>query len=102
LRELGYVEGKNVAFEYRFAEDKNERLSGLAAELAPTPVDVILTHGSLATRAAKQATSTIPIVMVGAGDPVGTGCVASLARPGGNVTGLSTINSSRPRFRGKK
>lgn len=92
LRELGYLEGRNVAFEYRFAEDKNERLPGLAAELVRRKVDVILTHGSPATRAAKDATSTIPIVMVGTGDPVGTGFVASLARPGGNVTGLSTID----------
>ena len=93
LRELGYVQGKNVAFEYRFAEDKNERLPGLAAELVRSKVDVILPHGSPATRAAKQATNTIPIVMVGAGDPVGTGFVVSLARSGGNVTGLSTISA---------
>ena len=83
----------NVAFEYRFAEDKNERLPGLAAELVRSKVDVILPHGSPATRAAKQATNTIPIVMVGAADPVGTGFVVSLARPGGNVTGLSTISA---------
>ena len=93
LRELGYVQGKNVAFEYRFAGDKNERLPGLAAELVRRKVDVILTHGSPATGAAKHATSTIPIVMVGTGDPVGTGFVASLGRPGGNVTGLSNIDA---------
>ena len=92
LRELGYVHGKNIAFEYRFAEDRNERLPGLASELVRSKPDLIVTHGTLATRAAKQATSTIPIVMVSTGDPVGTGLVASLARPGGNVTGLSNID----------
>ena len=89
LRELGYVEDRNIAFEYRFAQEKNERLPALAAELIRSKVDVIVAHASPATRAAKQATSTIPIVMVSIGDPVGSGCVASLARPGGNVTGLS-------------
>ena len=88
LSELGYVES-TIAFEYRFAEDKYERLPGLAAELVRSKVDVIVAHGSPAIRAAKQATSTIPIVMVAAGDPVGTGFVANLARPGGNVTGVS-------------
>jgi putative ABC transport system substrate-binding protein len=92
LGELGYVEGKSVVFEYRFAEDKYERLTSLVAELVRSKVDVILAHGSPAIRAAKHATSTIPIVMVGAGDPVGTGFVASLARPGGNITGLSSID----------
>jgi putative ABC transport system substrate-binding protein len=92
LRELGYVHGKNIAFEYRFAEDRNERLPGLASELVRGKPDLIVSHGTLATRAAKQATSTIPIVMVSTGDPVGTGLVASLARPGGNVTGLSNID----------
>jgi len=91
LRELGYVEGRSV-FEYRFADDKHDRLPGLATELVRSKVDVILAHGSPAIRAAKHATSTIPIVMVGGGDPVGTGFVASLARPGGNITGLSTID----------
>jgi ABC-type uncharacterized transport system substrate-binding protein len=92
LRELGYVHGKNIAFEYRFAEDRNERLPGLASELVRSKIDLIVTHGTLATRVAKQATSTIPIVMVSTGDPVGTGLVTSLARPGGNVTGLSNID----------
>jgi putative ABC transport system substrate-binding protein len=89
LRELGYVEGKNIVFEYRFAEDKYERLPGLAAELVRSKVDVIVVHATPGTRAAKQATSTIPIVMVSVGDPVGTGFVPSLARPGGNITGVS-------------
>jgi putative tryptophan/tyrosine transport system substrate-binding protein len=89
LRELGYVEDRNITFEYRFTYDRNERLPTLAAELVRSKVDVIITHASPATRAAKQATSTIPIVMVSVGDPVGTGFVASIARPGGNVTGLS-------------
>jgi putative tryptophan/tyrosine transport system substrate-binding protein len=92
LRELGYVQGKNIAFEYRFAEDRNERLLGLASELVRSKMDLIVTHATPATRVAKQATSTIPIVMVSTGDPVGTGFVASLARPGGNVTGLSNID----------
>jgi len=89
LREFGYVEGKNIVLEYRFAEDKYERLPGLAAELVRSKVDVILAHATLGTRAAKRATSTIPIVMVGVGDPVGTGFVPSLGRPGGNITGVS-------------
>jgi putative tryptophan/tyrosine transport system substrate-binding protein len=89
LRKFGYVQDKNIAFEYRFAQDKNERLPTLAAELVRSKVDVIVSHASPPTRAAMQATGTIPIVMVSVGDPVGTGFVASLARPGGNVTGLS-------------
>jgi putative ABC transport system substrate-binding protein len=89
LHELGYVEGENIVFEYRFAEDKYERLPGLAAELVRSKVDVIVVHASLGTRAAKQATTTIPIVMASVGDPVGAGFVSSLARPGGNVTGVS-------------
>jgi ABC-type uncharacterized transport system substrate-binding protein len=92
LRELGYVEGKTIAFEYRFADDKNERLPGLATELVRSKVDIIVAHGSPAIHAAKEATSTIPVVMVGPGDPVGTGFVASLARPGGNVTGVSNTD----------
>ena len=90
LRELGYVEGKNIVFEFRFAEDKNERLPGLAAELVRSKVDVIVVHATRGTRAAKQATGTIPIVMVVVADPVGTGFIASLARPGGNITGVSS------------
>jgi len=92
LRELGYVEGKTIAFEYRFAEDKNERLPALAAELVRNKVDIIVAHGSPAIHAAKEATNAIPVVMLGPGDPVGTGFVASLARPGGNITGVSNTD----------
>src|SRR6266498_1136084 len=90
LRELGYLEGQNIAFESRFAEGKPDRLPGLAAELVALKVDVIVTSGTPASLAAKQATLTIPIVMAQLADPVGSGLVASLGRPGGNVTGLST------------
>ncbi len=89
LRELGYVEGKNIVIEYRYAEGKVERLPDLAAELVRLKVDVIVTSGGQAILAAKKASATIPIVFAGAGDPVGTGLVSSLARPGGNITGLS-------------
>ena len=92
LRELGYVEGKNIVLEYRFAEDKYERLPGLAAELVRDKVDVIVVHATPGTRAVKGVTRTIPIVMVSVGDPVGTGLVASVARPGSNVTGVSNID----------
>src|SRR5436853_226422 len=88
LRELGYVEGQNIVIEYRYAEGKAERLPELAAELVGLKVDVIVSGGTVAPLAAKQATSTIPIVLAAAGDPVGTGLVANLAKPGGNVTGL--------------
>jgi len=91
LRELGYVEGKNIAIEWRFAEGKADRLSGLAAELVRLKVDLIVTTGPAATRAAKDATVTIPIVMAQDSDPVGNGLVASLARPGRNITGLSSL-----------
>jgi putative ABC transport system substrate-binding protein len=91
LRELGYVEGKDLTFERRFAEDRLDRLPKLAAELVSLKVDVIMAAGTLAPLAAKRATSTIPIVMMTAGDPVGSGLVASLARPGGNVTGMSLM-----------
>jgi len=91
LRELGYVEGQNIAIEYRFAEGRPERLPALAAELVRLKVDVIVTAAPPAHLAAKQATSTIPIVFVVTGDPVAEGLVASLARPGGNITGLSSI-----------
>src|SRR5215470_18774495 len=92
LRELGYVEGQHLVIARRDAEGHVDRLLGLAAELVRLPVDVIVTTGGVpATRAAMQATTTIPIVMADAGDPVGTGLVASLARPGGNVTGLSMM-----------
>jgi putative ABC transport system substrate-binding protein len=91
LRELGWIEGKNVLLERRYAENQLDRLPGLAAELVRLDVGVIVTAGTLAPLAAKRATSTIPIVMTSAGDPLGTGLVASLARPGGNVTGLSLM-----------
>ena len=89
LRDLGYVEGQNIALEYRFAEGKFERLPALAAELVRLKVDVILADGGQATAAAQHATGTIPIVFPAVPDPVGQGLVASLARPGGNITGLS-------------
>jgi putative tryptophan/tyrosine transport system substrate-binding protein len=91
LRKLGWIEGKNIAIEYRFSELKAERLSELAADLVRLKVDLIVTTGEPPARAAKSATTTIPIVMANAGDPVGSGFVASLARPGGNVTGLSNL-----------
>ena len=90
LRELGYVEGKNIVIEYRYAEGKLERLPDLAAELVRLKVDVIVTTGP-AILAAKKASATIPIVFAAAGDPVGGGLVSSLARPGGNITGLSLM-----------
>ena len=83
------MEGKNIVIEYRYAEGKLDRLPALAAELVRLKVDVIVTGGPPATRAAKEATDTIPIVMAQDGDPVGNGFVASLARPGGNITGMS-------------
>ena len=90
LRELGWVEGRTVAIEYRWAEGRNERFGEIAAEFARLKVDVIVTSGGAGV-AAKQATSTIPIVLALANDPVGSGLAASLARPGGNVTGLSLL-----------
>jgi putative ABC transport system substrate-binding protein len=94
LREHGYVEGQNIVIEYRFSEDRNDRLPALAAELVAMKVRLILASGTPASFAAKQATSTIPIVMGGiAADPVETGLVASLARPGGNITGMSMMTS---------
>ncbi len=90
LRELGYVEGQNITFEYRYAERKPKRLTELAAELVRLKVDIIISGaGSSGVRAARKATSTIPIVFTFSADPVGIGLVASLARPGGNITGLS-------------
>jgi putative tryptophan/tyrosine transport system substrate-binding protein len=91
LNELGYVEGRDVALEYRYADGGAELLPGLAAELLARGVDLVVTYGTPATLAARQASTTLPIVVVGAADPVGSGLVASLARPGGNVTGLSNI-----------
>jgi putative ABC transport system substrate-binding protein len=92
MRDLGYVEGKNIAMEQRWAEGKRDRLSALAAELVRLKVDVIVTAATSPALAAKKATSTIPIVMASQSDPVGTGLVVSLAKPGGNVTGLSSMN----------
>jgi len=91
LRDLGYVEGKNLKIEYRWAEGKNGRLPGLAAELVRLKVDVIVTHGTPGTLAAKQATTTIPIVMASSGDALATGLVSSLSKPGGNVTGMTLL-----------
>ena len=99
LRELGYVEGKNIVIEYRYAEGKADRLRELAAELVRLKIDAIVTGGPTATRAAKEATSTIPIVMALDNDPLGSRFVASLARPGGNITGLSTL---APEISGKR
>ena len=99
LRELGYVEGKNIVIEWRSAQGKPDQLAALAAELVRLKVDVIVTGGAGNTRAAKNATSTIPIVMAQDPDPVGNGFVASLARPGGNITGLSTLG---PEIGGKR
>jgi len=91
LNDLGYVEQQTIVLEYRWAEGSLARLPRLAAELVQLKVDVIVTQGEEAARAARGATSTVPIVMATSGDPVGAGLVASLARPGGNVTGLSTL-----------
>ena len=92
LTKLGWTEGKNFIIEYRFTEGKNDRLPELAADLVRSKVDLIVVTGGPAPVAAKKATTTIPIVMASGGDPVGAGLVASLARPGGNVTGLSSLN----------
>ncbi len=92
MRKLGWIEGKNIAIEYRFAEQKPERLPELAADLVRFKVDLIVASGTPSSLAAKSATTTIPIVMAQAGDPVGSGLVASLAWPGGNVTGLSNLS----------
>src|SRR5919106_5136731 len=93
LRDLGYVEGKNIAFVFRTTEGQNERYSDLAAELVRLNVDIIVVGGNTGIRAAKKETSTIPIVMAHGGDPVAQGFVASLARPGGNITGLSNFSA---------
>ena len=99
LREFGYVEGQNIAIEFRYAEEKPERLPSLAAEMVRLKVDVIVTGGPTATRTAKETTNTVPIVMSQDSDPVGNGFVASLARPGGNITGLATLS---PELSGKR
>ena len=91
LRELGWIDGRNVTIEYRWGGGLNERFAQIAAEFVRLKVDVIVTSGTPAVMASKQATSVIPIVFATAGDPVGSGLVASLARPGGNVTGLATL-----------
>jgi putative tryptophan/tyrosine transport system substrate-binding protein len=93
LRELAYVEGKNIAIEWRYAEGKGELVPKLAAELVQLNVEIIVTGGTNVTRAAKNATKTIPVVMASDADPVGNGFVASLARPGGNVTGLINLHA---------
>jgi putative ABC transport system substrate-binding protein len=99
LRDLGYVEGKNIVIEYRYADGKLDRLQELAAELVRLKVDVAVTAGPSATRSLKKATATIPIVMAFDYDPVGSGAVANLARPGGNITGLSALY---PEMSGKR
>jgi putative ABC transport system substrate-binding protein len=99
LRDLGYVEGKNILIEWRSADGKRDRTLALAAELVRLKVDVIVTTGSGDTRAVKEATSSIPIIITQANDPVGSGFVASLARPGGNITGLSSFS---PELSGKR
>jgi putative tryptophan/tyrosine transport system substrate-binding protein len=93
LRDLGYVEGQNLVLESRSTDGRDERLPALAAELVQLPVDVIVTQGTPATLAARDATTTIPIVMIGAGDPIKNKLVASLARPGGNITGSSQMGA---------
>jgi putative ABC transport system substrate-binding protein len=99
LRELGYVEGQNIVIEWRFAQGKPDQVARNTAELVRLKVDVIVTGGSTDTRAVKGATSTIPIVMTNEGDPVGTSIVATLAQPGGNITGLTTLS---PELNGKR
>jgi putative tryptophan/tyrosine transport system substrate-binding protein len=93
LRELGYIEGKNITIEYRFAQDKIDRLRALATELVDLKIDLIVTGGPTATRAAQQATRTLPVVMAWGGDPIEAKFVASLAQPGGNITGLTSMAS---------
>ena len=99
LRELGYVEGQNITIEYRWAEGKGERLPGLAAELIRLKVGIMVVHGVVAAVAAREASTTIPIVCFACGDVVSTGLVASLARPGGNITGMTSIH---PEVSGKR
>ncbi|HSE02155.1 MAG TPA: ABC transporter substrate-binding protein [Burkholderiales bacterium] len=99
LRDLGYVEGKNVLIEYRWAEGKYERFPALIGELLAQKIEVIVTAGTPATLAVKKASTSVPLVMIAVGDPVGTGIVASLARPGGNITGLTSIS---PELDGKR
>ena len=93
VRKLGWIEGKNITIEYRFTEGKNSRLPELAADLVRLKVDLIVVTGTIAALAAKRATTTIPILFTSSTDPVGGGLVASLARPGGNVTGFSSLGT---------
>jgi putative tryptophan/tyrosine transport system substrate-binding protein len=93
LRDLGHVEGRDIAIEYRSAQGQAERLAAVANELAALTVDIIVVSGSAAARAAQQATTTIPVVMIAIGDPVRAGLVSSLARPGGNVTGNTILGT---------
>jgi ABC-type uncharacterized transport system substrate-binding protein len=93
LRKLGWIEGKNITVEYRFAEQKSARLPELAADLVRLKVDLLVVAGTLSALAAKKATTTIPIVVANAPDPVGADLIASLGRPGGNVTGLSSLGT---------
>jgi putative ABC transport system substrate-binding protein len=95
LNELGWIDHRTIAIEYRWADGQYERMRDIAAEFVRMKVDVLVTHGTAAVMAAKQVTSVIPIVFAVAGDPVGTGLVASLPRPGGNVTGLSLLGVKR-------
>src|SRR5499433_3929184 len=99
LHDLGYVEGKTIVIEYRSADEKLDRLPELAAELVRLKVDIIVTGGDIVTRVVKEATSTIPIVMPYDNDPIGSGFVANLSRPGGNITGLSSLS---PELSGKR
>src|SRR5262249_16911924 len=99
MRELGWIEGQTVAIEYRWAEGRTERVAEIASEFARLKVDVIITYANTSAAAIKRTVTTIPIVFAAAGDPVGTGLVASLARPGGNVTGLSL---QQPELAGKR
>src|SRR5262245_5936387 len=99
LRELGYVEGKNIIIEYRYSEGRNERLPALAEELVRLKVDIIVADSYQAARDAKKVSTTIPIVIASGADPIATGLAASLARPGGNVTGLTNLT---PQLLGKR
>jgi putative tryptophan/tyrosine transport system substrate-binding protein len=99
LRDLGYVEGKNIVIEWRWVEGKYDRFPTLIAELIASKVELIVTAGTLATIALKKATTTLPLVMIAVGDPVGTGLIASFAHPGGNLTGLTSIS---PELDGKR
>jgi putative ABC transport system substrate-binding protein len=97
LRELGYEEGRNIEILYRWAEGKYERFPALVAELIAAKVDVLVTAGTPATQAVKKATATVPLVMIAVGDPVGTGIVPGLARPGGNITDGTKLDRARSR-----